>query len=110
MYGPVTVMDCLKMLWWMMLHPEPAPPKRTYAEVKAETDKVLEKPIMVLHDSDHSYRQVRLTPTTAILCEMKGRKAALCEDHFPNEAPGPGFDRTEGMKLTRVQVLLVEPA
>lgn len=109
MYGPITVMDCVKMMWWMLLHPEPKAPK-TLGDVKTEADKVTEKPIMVLHGSDHSYRHVRLVPTTAILCERRGQKPALCEDHFPNEAPGPGFDETEGMKLTRVQVLLVEPA
>lgn len=107
MYGPFTVMDCLKMLWWLLLHPEPTP-TRTLGDLKAETDKILEKPIMVLRSPDHTYRQAKFASTTAILCTIKGQKPTLHEDHFPKEPPGPGFDQNPNMTLTRVNVLLVE--
>lgn len=105
MYGPMTVTDLLKMMWWTLTNPAP---KSTLGDSKAAADRALEDPpLLVVSGPDHSYRQARPVPTTAILCVEKGRRS-LHEDHFPDEPPGKGFDDPEKLKLTRVKVLLVQ--
>lgn len=119
MYGPLTVADLFKMLWWVLTDPKTHPnpptpplpatvPSSTLAEVKRDLDRSPLNPLLVVPAADHSYRRVRPVATTAILCEQPGRKATLHEDHYPSEEPGKGFDKVEGMKLTRVNVMLVE--
>lgn len=112
MFAPLTFTDVLKLLWWGLTHPAPkiensnTAPSRSLYELKADVDR-LEKPLLVVAASDHSYREAKFHSTTAILCEERGRKT-LHEDHFPDEPPGKGFDVTEKTKLTRVKVLLVQ--
>lgn len=114
MFGPLTLTDILKMLWWGVTHPAPkteAPspallPSRSVFDLKAEVDE-LEKPLLVVSTHDHGYREARLQSTTAILCIEKGRKS-LHEDHYPDEPIGRGFEETATTKYTRVKVLLVE--
>ena len=112
-FAPLTVTDILKMLWYGVTHPAPKElpnpatmPSRTTFDLKATVD-TMEKPLLVVSAHDHGYREARLHSTTAILCVEKGRRS-LHEDHYPDEPPGKGFDATEGTKLTRVKVLLVE--
>lgn len=111
-FAPLTVTDILKMLWYGITQPPPKEtnpsmvPSRSVYDLKAAVDSI-EKPLLVVSAHDHGYREARLHSTTAILCVEKGRKS-LHEDHYPDEPPGKGFDVTEGTKLTRVKVLLVE--
>lgn len=115
MFAPLTLTDILKMIWWGLTKSGPGAlatvPATTLEELKHNLDTLdtlKAKPLLVVGAHDHSYRQARLHATTAILCEEKGERPTLHEDHFPHEPPGKGFDQTEGMKLTRVNVVLVE--
>lgn len=117
-YGPLTFADIFKMAWWVLTNPETHPnpprpplpatvPSSTLAEVKRDLDLSPLNPLLVVPAGDHTYRRVRPVATTAILCEEKGQKT-LHEDHYPSEPPSKLLGSREGLKLTRVHVVIVE--